>query len=145
MYRDSWQSIPVFLIVSLLAACAAKPRVDIYIEPVVGREGTEVDERTGAITTEQHGVEITVEPLDEVELFELTKRPEINPYIEVSRWGNVEPLYTVFEITVRNSDNKRVEVNETAILIDEHGEQYGSLPYDFFKDLYKDEHPRAAI
>ena len=35
-------------------------------------------------------MEITVEPLDEVELFELTKRPEINPYIGVSRWGNVE-------------------------------------------------------
>ena len=60
---------------------------DIYIEPVVGREGTQVDERTGALTTEQHGVEITVEPLDEVELFELTKRPEINPYIGVMSLG----------------------------------------------------------
>ena len=35
MYRKSWKSIPLFLTVSLLAACAAKPRVDIYIEPVV--------------------------------------------------------------------------------------------------------------
>ena len=145
MYRESWKSIPLFLLISFLAACAARPRVDIYIEPVVGKEGTLVDERTGALTTEQHGVEITVGPLDEVELFELTKRPEINPYIGMSRWGNVEPLYTVFEITVRNSDNKRVEVGETAILIDEHGEQYGSLPYDFFKDLYQDERPRTAV
>ena len=144
MYRESWKSIPLFLIIGLLAACAARPHVDIYIEPVAGREGTEVNARTGALTVEQHGVEVTVEPLDEVELFELTKRPEINPYIGVSRWGNVEPLYTVFEITVQNSDNKRVEVGETAILIDEHGEQYGSLPYDFFKDLYRDEPPQTV-
>ena len=145
MYRESWKTITLILIASFLAACAAKPRVDIYIEPVVGREGALADKRTGALTLEQHGVEITVEPLDEVELFELTKRPEINPYIGVSRWGNVEPLYTVFEITARNSDNKRVEVGETAILIDENGEQYGSLPYDFFKDLYRDERPRTVV
>ena len=145
MYRAFWKPITLFLIASLLAACAARPRVDIYIEPIVGREGTVVDKRTGALTLEQHGVEVTVEPLDEVELFELTKRPEINPYIGVSRWGNVEPLYTVFEITVRNSDNKRVEVGETAILIDEHGEQYASLPYDFFKDLHQYEPPRTVV
>lgn len=145
MYRKSWSTILFILTISLLMACAAKPRIEIYMEPVVGREGAQVDTRTGALTVEQRGVQVTVEPLDEVELFELAKDQRINPYISVSRWGNVEPLYTVFEITVRNRDNKRVMVGDTAILIDENGEQYGSLPYDYFKELYNDRQPQTVV
>ena len=82
--------------ISILAGCAPKPQIEIYMEPVGGREGSQIDAQVGSISVEQHGVQITLEPLDEVKLFELTEDARINPYIGIDRWGNVEPLYTVF-------------------------------------------------
>jgi len=145
MHRKPWCTILLSLTVTMLMACAAKPRIEIYMEPVPSREGAHVDTRTGALTAEQRGVQVTVEPLDEVELFELTKDQRINPYISVSRWGNVEPLYTVFKITVRNRDNKRVVVGDTTILINHHGEQFGSFHYDHFKELQNDKQPQTVV
>ena len=48
----------------------------------------------------------------------------------------MDPLYTVFEIRVKNLGHPRVAIDNMAILIDEDGTQYGALPYDYFKDLY---------
>jgi hypothetical protein len=144
MYQKSWSLVLLLLIIGILAACGPKPHVEVYMEPVTGREAVEVDAKTGSMTTEQQGVQITLEPLDEVELYELTKDHRINPYIFVGRWGKVDPLYTVFEIRVHNADNKRVVVDEFAILIDENGEQYSALPYDYFKDLYSNVRPRTV-
>ncbi len=144
MYQKLWSIVLLILTVAILAGCAPKPYVDVYMEPITGQENTVVNAKTGSITVEQQGVQITLEPLDEVELFELTKDVRINPYILVNR-RSVDPLYTVFEIRVRNSENKRVVTGEIAILIDEHGEQYGSLPYDYFKDLYSNVRPRTVV
>ena len=96
--------------------------------PVTGQKGAMVDVPTGSVTVEQNGVQITLEPLDEVELYEVTKNFRLNPYVSVNRRGNVDPLYTVFELRVHNADNKRVVVEDLAVLIDDAGEQRTSLP-----------------
>lgn len=81
MYRKSWITILLILAISCLISCAAKPRIEISMETVEGREGAHVDARMRALTIEQRSVLSTVEPLDEVLLFELTKGQQINPYI----------------------------------------------------------------
>ncbi len=131
-------------IISILAGCAPKPQVEIYMEPVTGRKGSQINAQAGSISVDQYGVQITLEPLDEVELFELTEDPRINPYLGIDRWGNVEPLYTVFGIHIENKSEARVIVEPTAILIDLNGEQYASLPYDYFKELYDNLSPRTV-
>ena len=132
--------LEIFCLVGLVCVfvgCGAKPEIDIYIEPVAGREGTEINQKLGSVAIEQNGVAIMIEPLDEVEVYELLAEDEINPYLRIGRWGKVDPLYTIFEIRVKNLDHPRVAIDNMAILIDEDGTQYGSLPYDYFKDLYK--------
>ena len=88
------------------------------MEPVADAEQAQVDAQTGSITAEQKGVRVTLEPLDKVELFELTDDARINPYITISHGGNVKPLYTVLGISIENTGNSRVVVDPTAILID---------------------------
>jgi hypothetical protein len=105
MYRKFLGIFALITTISILVGCAPKPRVEIYMEPVAGREQAQIDTQAGSISVEQHGVQITLEPLDEVELFELTADARINPYVGVDRWGNVEPLYTVFGIHIENTTN----------------------------------------
>jgi hypothetical protein len=119
----------------IIAGCGAKARVDIYMEPVGGDEYT-VDARTGAITLEKNDVNIKVKPLDAVDLLDLTEDEDINPYIDVNFWGYVIPLYTVFDVTIQNKRDSKVVVDPISFLIDENGDQYASLPYDYFKDVY---------
>ena len=130
--------------ISILAGCAPKPQVEIYMEPVAGRKGSQIDAQIGSTSVEQHDVQITLEPLDEVELFELTEDPRINPYLGIDRWGNVEALYTVFGIHIENRSNSRVIIDPTAILVDLNGEQSASLPYDYFKELYENVGPQTV-
>ena len=128
----------LILVSVLLASCAVvpQPSVEVYIEPIEGQTNTKINPETGAVTMLQKGVAVTIEPLDEVEIFELTDDPRINPYLIVGRRGDVEPIYTVFEMTVHNLDTPRVLVEESAILIDRNGAQYANLTYDYFEDLY---------
>lgn len=129
----------IFIFVVLLmfgCALAPQPTVEVFIEAIEGQTNSKIDPVTGAITNVQRGVAVIIEPLDEVEIFELTENPDINPYIAVDRRGNVEPLYTIFDITVLNIDRPRVLVEESATLIDKNGAQYANLPYAYFKDLY---------
>lgn len=123
----------------ILFACAVvpQPSVDIFIEAVEGKGDSKIDPVSGAVTIIQKGVAVTIEPLDEVEIYALTDNPHINPYVVVGNRGNVEPLYTIFDLTVLNIDAQRVLVNESATLIDKNGAQYANLPYAFFKDLYE--------
>lgn len=145
MYQKSWRIVLLVLTIGIGAGCAPKPHVDIYMLPVTGQEGAMVDTPKGAVTVEQNGVQITLEPLDEVELYEMTKDFRINPYVSVNRQGNVDPLYTVFELRVHNADNKRVVVEDLAILIDDAGEQRASLPYAYFQELYTNVGPRTVV
>ncbi len=128
----------LFLISVLLVSCAVAPQpsIDVYIEAIEGQTNTKIDPETGAVTVLQKGVAVTMEPLDEVEIFSLTDDPRTNPYLIVGKRGNVEPIYTVFEMTVHNLDTPRVLVEESATLLDKNGAQYANLPYDYFKDLY---------
>lgn len=129
----------IFVLIGILlsgCAVAPNPSIDVYIEPIEGRTNTKVNPETKAVTMLQDGVAVTLEPLDEVEIFELTEEPHINPYIIVDRGGNVEPIYTVFELTVHNVKTPRVVVEESALLIDRNGAQYANLPYDYFENLY---------
>ena len=144
MYRKFLGIFALIATISILVGCAPKPQIEIYMEPVAGREQAQLDEQTGSISVTHHDVQITLEPLDEVELFELTEDPRINPYIGIDRWGNVEPLYTVFGIHVENRSKSRVIVDSTAVLIDLNGEQYASLPYDYFKEVYENVRPRTV-
>ncbi len=123
---------------ALLAGCAVvpQPSIDVYMEPIAGRFNAQINAETGAATVVKNGVAVTIKPLDEVELFALTEDPKINPYLIVERNGTVEPIYTVFEIIVHNRDNRRVVVNDTAVLIDANGPQYANLPNDYFDSLY---------
>ena len=144
MYRKFLGIFALITTISILAGCAPKPQIEIYMEPVAGREHAQIDAQTGSISVEHRDVQIRLEPLDEVELFELTEDPRINPYLGIDRWGNVEPLYTVFGIHIENRSKSRVIVDPTAILIDLNGEQYASLPYDYFKELYENVSPRTV-
>lgn len=128
----------LFLVGVFLVGCAVvpQPTVEVYIEAIEGRADTKIHPETGAVTMQQKGVAVTVEPLDVIEIFALTDDPRINPYLVVGRRGNVEPIYTVFEMTVHNLDTPRVLVEESAMLIDKNGAQYANLPYDYFEDLY---------
>ncbi len=124
---------------SLLFGCAIAPQptVDVFIEAIEGQTNSKIDPVTGAITIVQKGVAVTIEPLDEVEIYALTDNPHINPYVYVGKGGDVEPIYTIFDVTVLNIDTPRVLVDESATLIDKNGAQYANLPYAFFKDLYE--------
>ena len=144
MYRKFLGIFAFITTISILVGCAPKPQIEIYMEPVAGRERAQIDAQTGSISVEQHGVQITLEPLDEVKLFELTEDPQINPYIGIDRWGNVQPLYTVFGIYIENRSNSRVVIDSTAMLVDLNGEQYAALPYDYFKELYENVRPRTV-
>ena len=128
----------LILVGALVAGCAIAPRpsVEIYIAPVEGHANAKVNAETGAVTVEQKGVAVTLEPLDEVEIFALTDNPRLNPYLFVRGNGAVEPIYTVFEVTVHNLDTPRVLADDAAVLIDATGAQYGNLPYDYFEALY---------
>ncbi len=128
----------LFCLSTLLIGCSVKPRpvVDISLQPVISKMNAKIDSEIGAVTVQQKGVAVTLEPLNEVELFELTEAPELNPYLVVEKGGAVEPLYTVFEITVHNRENERVIANDTAVLIDAEGAQYAALPYAYFESLY---------
>ena len=123
---------------ALLAGCAATPQpsIDVYIEPIAGRFNAQISAETGAATVAKNGVAVTIKSLDEVELFTLTEDPKMNPYLIVERNGTVEPIYTVFEIIVHNRDNRRVLVDDTAVLIDANGAQYANFPNDYFDSLY---------
>ena len=144
MYRKFLGIFALIATISILAGCAPKPQIEVYMEPVAGREHAQIDAETGSISVERRDVEITLEPLDEVDLFELTEDPGINPYLGIDRWGNVEPLYTVFGIHIENKSNSRVIIDPTAILVDLNGEQYAALPYDYFKELYENLRPRTV-
>jgi len=128
----------LILVGALLVGCAVAPQpsIDVYIEAIEGQTNTKIDPETGAVTVLQKGVAVTIEPLNEVEIFELTDDPRINPYLIVGNRGNVEPIYTVFQMTVHNLDTPRVLVEESATLLDKNGAQYANLPYDYFEDLY---------
>ena len=128
----------LFLTGALLAGCAATPQpsIDVYMEPIAGRFNAQISAETGAATVAKNGVAVTIKPLDEVELFTLTEDPKMNPYLIVERNGSVEPIYTVFEITVHNREHRRVLVGDTAVLMDANGAQYANLPNDYFDSLY---------
>ena len=141
----------LILVGALIAGCAITPRpsVEIYIAPIEGHPNAKVNAETGAVTVQQKGVAVTLEPLDEVELFALTDNPRMNPYLFVRGNGAVEPIYTVFEVTVHNLDTPRVLADDAAVLIDANGAQYGNLPYDYFEALYDNlespQHPSTTI
>lgn len=122
----------------LLAGCAAapSPSIEVYMEPIVERFNVQIDPETGAATVVKKGVAVTILPLDEVELFALTEDPRVNPYLIVERNGAVEPIYTVFEITVHNRENSRVLVDDVAVLLDGKDTQYANLSSDYFDSLY---------
>lgn len=128
----------LILLTSILIGCAVAPQpmVEVYLQPIEANINTKIDPETGAVTVLQKGVAVTIEALDEVEIFNLTDDPRINPYIIVDNRGRVEPIYTVFDLTVHNLESSRVLVEESAMLIDKNGAQYANLPYDYFDDLY---------
>ena len=131
--------IGMFLLIGVLSTgCAVPPQpsVDVYMEPIAGRFNAQIDPESGAATVEKRGIAVTIKPFDEVELFALTEDPRVNPYLLVQKSGAVEPIYTVFDITVHNRDNRRVLVDDTAILIDGNGVQYANLSNDYFDSLY---------
>ncbi len=136
--RKFWGIIALIIATGILTGCGVKPYASVYLEPVADGTAAEVDAKTDSIAIQQQGVRITLKPLDEVDLYNLTKDSDINPYINVSTWGNVEPQYTVFEIRIENIDNQRVEIDPASVLVDESGKQYNAVSYADFKELYTD-------
>ncbi len=139
-YQNMIRIALLFLTGVLAAGCAAAPHpsIDVYMEPIGERFNAEIDQETGTATVVKNGVAVTIEPLDEVELFALTEDPKVNPYLIVERNGAVEPIYTVFGITVHNRQNRRVLVDDRAVLIDAKSTQYANLSGDYFAVLYED-------
>ena len=140
--------IGMLLLIGVLSAgCAVPPQpsVDVYMEPIAGRFNAHIDMETGTATVEKKGIAVTIKPFDEIELFGLTEDPRVNPYLLVEKSGAVEPIYTVFDITIHNRDNRRVLVDDTAILIDGNGVQYANLSNDYFDALYDNvDHPNTS-
>lgn len=131
--------IGIFLLIGALSAgCTVPPQpsVDVYMEPIAERFNAQVDPQTGAATVEKNGIAVTIKPFNEIELFGLIEDPRVNPYLFVEKSGAVDPIYTVFDMTVHNRDNRRVLVDDSAILIDGNGGQYANLSYDYFNTLY---------
>lgn len=130
----------LLLIGTLLTGCTVPPQpsVDVYMEPIAGRFNVQIDSETGAATVEKKGIAVTIKPFDEIELFALTEDPRVNPYLLVEKSGAVEPIYTVFDVTIHNRDHRRVLVDDTAILIDGNGGQYANLSNAYFDSLYDD-------
>lgn len=126
--------LSLILPLAILLGCAAKPVITSLVEPLPA-EGARIDEKTGAVTAEKRGVVISLKPLNADELLALTDDPDINPFIDKSFWGKVRPLYTVFDMVVLNKSRDKVVVDPFAVLITENGDQYGSLPYEYFKDV----------
>lgn len=122
----------------LLGGCAVAPHpsIDTYIEPIAERFNAQINPETGAAVVVKEGVAVSIKPIDEVELFGLTEDPRMNPYLIVEKNGDVEPIYTVFEMIVHNRDNNRVVVEDMAILIDANGAQYANLSNGYFDSLY---------
>ncbi len=119
-------------------AVAPQPEVEVYLEPIAGHFDAHIDPETGAATVEKSGIAVTIKPFDEVALFALTEDPRINPYLSLEERGAVEPIYTVFDITVHNREHRRVLFEDRAILIDSDGTQYANLSLDYFDTLYAD-------
>ena len=137
-YTINLSFVMLLLGIVMLVGCAIapKPEIDVFIQPVEGQTDTKIDPQTGAVTIQKNGVAVTLEPLDEIEMYSLTDDPQINPYLVIENNGNVEPIYTVFFMTVHNLTTPRVVVEEFAQLIDRNGAQYANLPFDYFEDLY---------
>ena len=67
----------IFCLVGLVCVffgCAAKPEIDVYIEPVAGREGAEVNQKFGSVSIEQDGVAIRFAGLIGQDLHAVFKR-----------------------------------------------------------------------
>ncbi|MCD6506526.1 hypothetical protein J7M22_07855 [Candidatus Poribacteria bacterium] len=140
-------ALPLLILTAVLslAGCAAKPQITALIEPVPTGKELRIDERTGAITVEKEDIAITIRPLDTRELMALTDDIDINPYIEKGFWGKVRPLYTVFDLSIHNKSRNKVVVDPIAQLITENGDQYASLPYEYFKDILGTVYGRKVI
>ena len=75
--RKFWGILALIIASGILAGCGVKPYAEIYLEPVADGAAAEVDAKTGSITVQQQGVRITLKPLDEVDLYNLTKDSDI--------------------------------------------------------------------
>jgi hypothetical protein len=133
--KFSLRTAILLLLGLMISGCGVKARIDFYMEPVISGDEY-LDTETGAMTIDKDGVSITIKPLDASDLLLLTDDEDINPYIDVDFWRGARPLYTIFDINIHNTRDSRVVVDSPAILIDENGEQYASLPYDYFKEIY---------
>ena len=78
-YRKFWGIIALIIATGSLAGCGVKPYAEIYLEPVADGTAAEVDANPDSIAIQQQGVRITLKPLDEVDLYNLTKDSDINP------------------------------------------------------------------
>jgi len=135
--RFAFIFISIFGLSYLFAGCAIRPQVDFYLSPVETAEGQEIDKKTGSVTVENEGVRITVSALDILDLLKVTSDARVNPYIYINDWGVAKPLYTVFEVTIKNNRESNVSIDpSSAVLLDEEGEQYDAIPYEAFKERY---------
>jgi len=132
MYRKFvFMCVVLSLLSYLLTGCAIKPEEDVYLNPIV--VGQEQPAGAKSVTMSDEDVSITASALSAADLLTVSSDPNINPYIDVN--GNVaKPLYTVFNITVKNNRSAKIVINPAlAVLIDENGTQYEAIPFDTFK------------
>jgi hypothetical protein len=130
--------IGVFALPYLLAGCGVRPQVDFYVNPITTGEEQRIDEEAGSVTVEEAGVSITVSAVDAADLLRVTSDVYINPYIHLGDWGIARPLYTVFDVTIKNNRESKVLIDpSSAVLMDQQGEQYDVIPYDAFGERYE--------
>jgi hypothetical protein len=112
--------------------------VDFYVNPVAVGEEQEIDKEASSVTAEEAGVSVTVSAMDAADLLEVASDARINPYIYTTDWGVASPLYTVFDVVIKNSRESRVLADLSgAVLMDEQGEQYDAIPYEVFRERYR--------
>lgn len=129
--------IGMFALPYLLAGCGVRPQVDFYVNPITTGEEQKIDEEAGSVTVEEAGVNITVSAVDTVDLLKVTSDVHINPYIHVGDWGIARPLYTVFDVTIKNNRESKALIDPaSAVLMDQQGEQYDVIPYEVFRERY---------
>lgn len=122
----------------LLAGCGVRPQVDFYMNPVATGEEQRIDEETGSVTVEENNVRITISAVDTVDLLEMTSDVHANPYIYVGDWGVARPLYTVFDVAIKNKRESKVLIDPSgAVLMDEQGEQYDAISHEALRERYE--------
>ena len=124
--------IGVSLLSYFLIGCAVKPEENVYLNPIMAGQEQVAGDNSAIIT--ESGISVKVTALSTSDLLNVSSDTRINPYVDLTATNVAKPLYTVFNITVKDNSQSMVMIDPTlAVLIDADGNQHESITYETFK------------